>query len=238
MSMMLLTGAGRQGGFSPQAVAGLQLWLKADAIVGLNDGDPVSTWADASGNGRDLTQALTKRPTYKTNIVNGLPVVRFDGTNDVLISPSFSYEQPSTIFMVNKTTSSDFKYWFSSRGGFGMAAYQNAGSPTLSMYAGSAGQPASNRLNGSLPPSSFELWRMKYNGASSALHLNNAAQTYATGSPGSNSGDGLYLGNRYDESLPAGVDFAEFLIYDPAPGASDVAAIEAYLATKYGITLS
>lgn len=62
-----------------------KLWLKADAIVGLNDGDPVSSWADSSGNGHDATEATTTaQPIYKVNILNGYPAIRFDGVDDTL----------------------------------------------------------------------------------------------------------------------------------------------------------
>lgn len=60
-------------------------WLDASQLV-LADGDAVSPWSDVSGNGHDFTQSTTaSKPTYKTAIQNGLPIVRFDGTNDALI---------------------------------------------------------------------------------------------------------------------------------------------------------
>lgn len=71
--------------FSPASIPGLQLWLDASKIVGLNDGDAVGTWVDSSGNSRNYTQATgSKQPIYKTNIRGSLPVVRFDGVDDVL----------------------------------------------------------------------------------------------------------------------------------------------------------
>ena len=52
----------------------------------------MGTWSDLSGNGRDATQATAaKKPTYKTGILNGRPVVRFDGTDDYLDVPDFAY---------------------------------------------------------------------------------------------------------------------------------------------------
>jgi len=71
--------------YSPSDFSGLQTWFKADQIPSLNDGDPVSTWSDQSGNANNATASLTLRPLYKTNIFNGLPAVRFDGSNDSLI---------------------------------------------------------------------------------------------------------------------------------------------------------
>ena len=56
-------------------------WLRADAITGLNDGDPVSTWIPQV-YGNDAIQTGINRPLYKAGILNGKPVVRFDGTDD------------------------------------------------------------------------------------------------------------------------------------------------------------
>jgi hypothetical protein len=45
----------------------------------------VSEWRDKSGNGKTLSQSTqANRPTLTLNALNGLPVVTFDGTNDVL----------------------------------------------------------------------------------------------------------------------------------------------------------
>lgn len=76
----------------PSDLSGLRLWVKADGITGLSDGDPVATWPDSSGNGFNATQATSsKRPLYKTNIApTGLPVVRFDNVDDCLDGTTFS----------------------------------------------------------------------------------------------------------------------------------------------------
>mgnify|MGYP001615743132 FL=1 len=80
--------AGVAAAFAPSDIAGLKLWLKADAITGLVDGDPIATWTDQSGSGNNAVQATgTKQPLYKTAIKNGLPIVRFDGTDDILQTP-------------------------------------------------------------------------------------------------------------------------------------------------------
>jgi len=69
------------------AYQGLFAWFDAAQISGLSDSDPVATWPDKSGQGRDATEA-TNRPAYKTNILNGLPAVLFDNTNDILQTAS------------------------------------------------------------------------------------------------------------------------------------------------------
>lgn len=91
----------------PDAITGLQLWLDANAIVGLVDGDPVSTWDDESGNGNDATQGTAaNQPVYKTNIVNGLPVVRFDNTNDGMVT-GYTASNPYTLMYVGNFNNAD-----------------------------------------------------------------------------------------------------------------------------------
>lgn len=87
-------------GFNPAKLGGIELWFDARDIAGLSDGDGVATWPDKSGNGRDATQATASlRPTYKTGIQNGQPIVRGDGTDDVLETASINISW-GTIFAV------------------------------------------------------------------------------------------------------------------------------------------
>ena len=41
--------------FNPADIAGLGLWLDAQQITGLADGEPVTTWPDASGQAHTAT---------------------------------------------------------------------------------------------------------------------------------------------------------------------------------------
>jgi hypothetical protein len=100
MSGTTLNASGGGGGptaITPTDIAGLQSWLKADALV-LSDGDPVGSWTDSSGNGNNWTEA-TNKPTYNTNQINSLPAVTFDATNDTLLSP-VTTTGPFTVLVV------------------------------------------------------------------------------------------------------------------------------------------
>lgn len=80
----------KQEDFHEPTVEGMLAWWKADADCyedagtdPCEDGDGVYQWDDQSGNGNDLVQSTaSNRPTYKTNILNSLPAVRFDGSDD------------------------------------------------------------------------------------------------------------------------------------------------------------
>jgi hypothetical protein len=89
----------------PLQISGLLMWYKADSL-GLNDGDSIATWADSGTRGANATQTIAgSKPIYKTNIINGKPVVRFDGTDDYLNITSASFTG-STIFVVGNPSGS------------------------------------------------------------------------------------------------------------------------------------
>lgn len=86
--------------FDPESIPNLLQWVSADALEGVVDGDPVVTWPDRTVNGNDFTQGTAaKWATYKTNILNGKPVVRFDNTNDGYVS-ALNVTPPFSIFIV------------------------------------------------------------------------------------------------------------------------------------------
>src|SRR6056297_2744156 len=76
------------------------LWLRADAISGYNNGDPLDTWIDTSGNQNHGEQTGTARPTYETNIINGLPAIYFDGVDDYIDTLFTIPSRNMTVFTV------------------------------------------------------------------------------------------------------------------------------------------
>jgi hypothetical protein len=109
--------------FSPANLSGLDLWL--DATVGLfdatsggsavtTDGSSVARWEDQSGNNRHATQGTgNEQPLLKTSILNGLNVIRFDGSNDGLSISSLSLgSSPAyTLFCVLYQNGTLFRVW-------------------------------------------------------------------------------------------------------------------------------
>jgi hypothetical protein len=71
---------------SPASIPGLVLWARADAGVTSDEAGHVSVWQDSSGQANDLTQPTPgAQPTVVPDAAGALPVVRFDGTDDVLL---------------------------------------------------------------------------------------------------------------------------------------------------------
>ncbi|HNX90067.1 MAG TPA: PKD domain-containing protein, partial [Paludibacteraceae bacterium] len=65
---------------SLNSIPGLQIWLRADSNVVLN-GNKVSHWNDCSGNGNHALQPVAgSQPLIIDSVLNGLPVVNFNGS--------------------------------------------------------------------------------------------------------------------------------------------------------------
>ena len=102
------TGSAYLLGLSPS------IWLKADAGVYSDAGttpavdtDTVRQWNDQSGNGRNVSQGTSaKRPTYVAAGKNGLPVLRFDGVDDLVSGASPTIPAASSLFLVASRDSS------------------------------------------------------------------------------------------------------------------------------------
>jgi hypothetical protein len=94
----------------PSDVPNLIFWYKSDSLS-LNDDDPVTTWADQSGWGRDITGPAPDitgvAPIFKTNILNGKPAVRWNGSNTsaeiAYLIPH--YDPPYAVFVIAKQSS-------------------------------------------------------------------------------------------------------------------------------------
>ena len=93
--------------FSPTDIAGLNMWLDSSQ-ESFSDNDAVGTATDFSGNNNDATQGTAgAKPTFKTNIINGQPVFRFDGGD--FMSAAIGYANAAfTIFVVGSWTSAIF----------------------------------------------------------------------------------------------------------------------------------
>src|SRR5690606_25617200 len=74
-----------------------KVWLDVHAM-GLPNGAAVSSATDYSGNGNNFLQPTSsRRPINNTGVLNGLPVITFDGINDRLQGGSISDLETSAI---------------------------------------------------------------------------------------------------------------------------------------------
>ncbi|MBW6481553.1 MAG: T9SS type A sorting domain-containing protein [Vicingaceae bacterium] len=85
-----------------------QLWLDAFQL-GATNGQAVQNWTDFSIGGNTASQATgSRRPIYRTNGINGMPAIDFDGADDYMetsANPSALDGNQSTHFLVYETSS-------------------------------------------------------------------------------------------------------------------------------------
>ncbi len=249
-SLSLVAGPGQQmllavkpaGGtpFSPSDIPGLMLWLKADGSVyntgttQATDGQTVETWVDASGSANSATQAvLGLKPTFQTNEINtSLPVIRFDGIDDVMLTPSIASTSTLTIFVVTKANSGANRYIVSFGptvfsallGNFGSAIVEIFDSPRLSV--------------GALSTSAFNLFEVvKNGGGTSTTTYRNGVQIATDGSVSATTTGTWFIGSgpvadQYDG------DIAEIIAYDTPLATGNRQLVEDYAGSKYGISIT
>jgi hypothetical protein len=226
------------GVFDPSTISGLVVWLNAGALA-LSDGDPVTTWAN-DGSLTDFTQATgANKPTYKIGIVNGEPVVRFDGTDDLLNGPDISALTAGTVFIVVKADAdppaagASGLWSFGAGGGvsthypwtdgrvydtFGSTLQKDTGNPTLAL-------------------TSFRLYCVRA-AAGSWTSWVDGTQHYTTASNTVLFPATPKLGQGGSAAYHFDGDVAELLLYDSALSSTDRDSVEAYIAAKYALTIA
>jgi hypothetical protein len=209
--------------------------------VGLSDGDTIDTWPDSSGNGNNALKVGT--PIFKTNIVNGKPVVRFITANSAgfNLTTIVSGLQPWCMFVVMKQpTSADTIASLVGNGAPGLPlgpylantgyvfvasrqGYQQAVNPSNAFHVLTADCRSNDLLTGL------------------EIHIDGTWTTSPASTASVNTGDFAYLGYVGVGTPGFGNgDIAEILLVKPAAPIYTVlrANIEATLGAKYGITVT
>lgn len=224
----------------------LTLWLDAGAIAGLTDGSAVALWTNKGNVAANLTQVTpADRPLYKTNIINGLPAVRFDGASDFLASVAASTFMSSTqytIFSVFSATAIDRN---------NAATYMN------DLLVGDRDGYAGQYLKGSGP--SYSALAYNYGGGDQSVgttittnawyalvtrHEAGNIYVHKDGEADASTASGTTTWPIPSDVLQVGFnkpgydgwfqgDIAEILIYNTALSSGDRASVESYLDLKY-----
>jgi hypothetical protein len=223
----------------------------ADQISGRADGDPIGDhntypWTDiiAGGapiNGNNMGNLNSaNRPVYKTNIRNGHPVVRFDTTDWLEATGRFSSTQTLAIAAKLATASgSTVQIWNGqgspSTGGSNIVLSGNRGVYVRGVAVPTDGAATTN----------WERWICVFGAGSTKLYINgtqvvstsddmntttNTVNTTARlgGSDGGNQSSGG------PDIMSGGMDLGEAMIFTAALDTTDVAALDTYLAGKWG----
>lgn len=245
--------------------SGLKLWLKADALTGLNDGDKVATWLDSSGSGNAATNpAVANQPTYVASGLNGLPAVRFNdsanGTPPAANSGQW-LDSPTTV----NANNADFTaiVVFNSRptaglrdnilqpldapnGAFGRtvlyveplaAPYTSSGKQVLQSFASQLGvQGAGQYVSNSWTLAT--VWQSISDDRLALFRDGRLVGARPLAGAQVNTNGFWRIGDNKPRTGGLNGEVAEVLVYNRAITAAERIAIEGYLATKYGLLLA
>jgi hypothetical protein len=247
--------------FRPDYLPGLRVWVAAHWIDGLADNDPITTAPDLSGLGNDFAQATAgDKPLYKTNIVNGYPVIRLDGSSDYLESPFSINDEVGellawvAVFRTNTTTGQQLILWQgdSNANGFGGETEIHMGIGDVN-EAGNLVDAAMGRLSPSVgsnisfsDTTNFHVLAAQFTGLQGSAPT---CQVFLDGAPGPiRSGAAENPGNWISQTRMGrpGVatrffngDLAEVAIYNPAAWGDTTlvnhAKLAAYARAKYAL---
>lgn len=245
--------------FVPTDVANLNVWLQASSI-GQADNTGVSTWTD-SFRSQTATQAVSaSQPTYKTNVINGLPAVRFNGSGNNLVLNAVSasvvvnFNAGATIFVVCSGSSGTMSGNNAIFCGATTGNDYDAGD-TIIMTTGYLGTNTPSGMNVSYRgvqntniTTAFRSWfywsyQVSVSGANITQNTNkNGVQVETKTGLGSgncaptkvNIGARVATGGAYTAPYYFG-DIAEIIVYSTDIGAANIAKVENYLKTKYAL---
>ncbi len=240
-------------------LTGLVAWYKPETLASTySNGDSITTWADSSGNSRDLTGSGTTRPLAAANAFGTYMAADFDGTDDILSTASYqqspnpvysivfeidvlkNFNGPITIMNQNPPA------WFTGVGNlswFTTLIHSN-GKIQINRFKDSSNS-YTNSLDGSASATTKYVMTIAYTEIAWDLRLNGSDVSggATTGTPSFSfpSLDTAYihLGHGGHSSSPFNGKIVEAVVYDAVDidNANSI-WVEGYLADKYGITLA
>lgn len=246
-SVNVLTGVDQAGGGggAPEELGGvtdgLRLHFIADSI-GLNDNDPITSWADENAV-VTLTPPAGQDPTYKTNILNGHAVARFtpnDGLIGTNVLSDMVDETGFTVLAVIAnlstcawgsviaTDSSSVRDFILSMGSTGFKVTLDAEDHTTRRDGTTDLRGAAHVIAG------------RFDGTATEMDVfvdgvNDNSGTPTIPADVTMNGTNLWIGKAGHTTRYFNGDIAEVVFYDRALTSQEQADVEAYLTDKYGL---
>jgi hypothetical protein len=103
------------------------MWLDAEFSEIDRDGsNGVIQWKGVGGGPVAVQTTAASRPLYVTNVMNGKPAIRFDGSNDNLGLGNLGHLAPSgaTVVMKVRVLDGDYNIFSTLQNGFGVFTHE------------------------------------------------------------------------------------------------------------------
>lgn len=238
---------------APVPTATLAAWYAADDLS-LADNADVTSWPSHLGFGPPLSEATLTPPKFRTSILNGLPAVRWDRASgsDRLMATNLNLLDGTgggSIFIVAKSNApqANFQTFVAVESG-------TSGRDRLSLYATSTNgylglygrrldaDGLTSKPSTTVAPSTAAVIRAEsnwtagtYNLLVDGVSIGSGAWT-SSGSTSSTNSQAFRLGCSNTTTYGLDGDIYEVLVYESVLSSTDAAAVESYLATKWGLS--
>ena len=203
----------------------LHLDANASSTITKDGSNFVATWGDGSSASNDVTASGTTKPLWVDNVQNGLPVIRFDGSDDRMTGLTSSYSQPNTLFMVCTTPDTDSEAMFD--GDTSRNLFNRQGTNTYRMFAGTG-------ATGGTANTAMQVFTCVYNTTSSSFNINGSS-VFTGQNVGTSALDDIIIGSFDGGTGIADMDVCEVLFYNKALSSSEITDIESYLNSKWSV---
>lgn len=217
----------------PTAISGCQLWLDAEySNVDLDVNGNVAGWRSLVGGILATQATLANRPAYVTNVMNGKPALRFDGSADSLELGNLGALFPNAATMVCIVRVLDGNYNI-------LSTLNNSGC----RWNNGTGAGAFGLFTGTLQ-SSFPYSGMPFNGTwvislrispafGLEVRLNGAHQEYSASGGGFASGDTFLIGASPGGTSYLNGDIYSIALYNRVLSDKELRTIEECFAWRY-----
>jgi hypothetical protein len=216
-------------------VEGLALWLRADPPLDLDGEGAVRQWPDRSGKGNHAAQGnAVCRPLWIEEGLNGRPVVRFDGQDDVLEVPGLKGDMGafSLFFVLQPASRTNHNQAIRAQGNWGQFAFHT--SETGGVYVGTSVPsriaPENGPGSNTVVLSVWQEFSYVFGSGAAALYKNGrklASRPIDKPAPWS----GFLIGQPDRNTIHG--DVAEILLYTVGLTDEGRRAVERYLHEKY-----
>lgn len=238
------------GAWTPASLgSSLKLWISADSGTYSDAGTTpsvadgvVQQWNDRSGNGYNLSGAGGVRPLLKTNILNSLPAVRFDATDDRLTCASLTKGTIGTAcwiasVVIPRSVASELDYYgwnnntdYSPNYVQWVCGITSAGKLRSNGYDGTTKEALFT--NASSADTAYSVLNV-FNGTNVSIYKSGTLQQQsAAGTPNINSAVTFKVGKQFYAS---NADICELMVVSGTPSAGDISNVAAYLLSRWGV---
>ena len=254
MSIPFSASAQESSFFTPTMISSLALWFDAsDPATITQSGGLVSEWRDKSSNAYSVIQGTVgNRPTYATNLLNGLPGVQLSVTTYLYqvgsSMPNFSSSPATTVYMVAKNGSSMPNWniintmWFTGISGATQRYHFSFGYLTtngITLFA--KGAAVVNPSSYVVPLNSNAIIGFSSSATSNFIFYNGSNTAYASSGalPSANNTTWFLFGDARTSTPPVtDENIYEYVGFNTVLTTAQQQLVEGYLATKWGLQSS